>query len=171
MSHVLLFIAKWYHMRPYLRNLRQQELRAMGLLYNGNEDSLSGSTMEDVLPQPIEYAFRTRFRGGSRRRSTRLELPLFLSSSFLSHDADILRLMGSFPNITTIQHRNTDSTFPQSLPPSTRESEASVYSSPLLFPLAGDDEDLADSTWSIISSLPSTPPSEPETWIHLSDDL
>ena len=143
----------------------------MGLLYSENGDSLPEAVVEDVSPPPVEYAFRTRFRGGSRRRSPRLELPVFLSSSFLSHDADILRLMASSPNITTIQHRNTDSTFPQSLPPSTRESEASVHLSPLLFPLAGDDENLADSTWSIISSLPSTPPSEPETWIYLSDDL
>jgi len=154
--------------------LRVQELRSLGLLYNQDEDlAYESNIVHDVSPDPYVPTFRVRNRR-TGRKSTSVQLPLFLSFSFLSNDSEIIRLMNvqspAHSTPTTVQERDTPQLSPQFLPPFIKDSTARIISSPLLFPLAGDDEDLADSAWEIISSISSTPSLGPETWTVLGDD-
>lgn len=113
----------------------RQELYRMGTLYNDDEDivsdSLSNSVSCDVPVQQSIPMFIIRHgkpkRSRRSRSSWRSSLPLYLSFSGLSDDADIARLLSPSTNTTytsTIQHRtkiplssqHTDIDIPQSLP-------------------------------------------------------
>ena len=163
----------------------------MGILY-GKEDqdilSESQSTIKPELPPQfsIRPARRNRHSAASRRQ---FQLPEYLTTSLLSDNPSIAPWLlaqtanpahPSFPSRITIQHRPTyifRTPTPQSLPTSAALANSvipdiSCAASPLLFPLDRDDEELADATWDFITSSTrsSAPPSEPETWILLSDD-
>lgn len=171
----------------------------MGILYDVDEDSTSTIKPED---RPEYYIRPMRLKRNTRSsRDIQFQLPAYLAQSLLRDSPEIApwfhvqqpsnNTRPSFPSRTTIQHRApfSRSQTPLSLPPLSPSNSVSVsvsvYSpgpasvssdfsspSPILFPIARDDEDLADATWDFItSSTPrfrSTPPSsEPETWILL----
>jgi hypothetical protein len=159
----------------------------MGILYS-EPDSFVSPNIEP------EYSIRyvsKRPRRPRRRNAIHMQLPPFLTSSILSENPSIARLM-AWPNTTsepvlheTIQHRSsTVPTTPQSLPPPLSESISSTVSSDSslastsLFPTIPISISPAqeDSTWEFLDSTPatplvvSTPASELETWVILSDD-
>jgi len=169
----------------------------MGILYNDDEDIAQDTQSTTVLCDvPVQDLFPTFIiRHGkpkrSRRRSTRHSLPLYLSCSGLSDDADIARLL--FPSNTStpmIQHRtkiplvsmNTDT--PQSLPALSLSAFGSVslHGSHFLdnttfsisIPTHSFESEPSSEDWTFIQtkhhdSLSSTPLSEPETWILIDD--
>jgi hypothetical protein len=161
----------------------------MGILYNiEEEEDLPESSMKANAP-PEFYIRPARPKRRSRASNNQFQLPAYLASSLLRDSPEIAPWFAyqatkpapSFFTRTTIQHRHFPST-PQSLPATVTNSFHDLSRlaspvlcspSPILFPLACDDEDLADATWDFITSNApySAPPSEPETWILLSDDL
>ncbi|PMD58206.1 uncharacterized protein K444DRAFT_439546 [Hyaloscypha bicolor E] len=86
------------------------ELRRMGILYVGEDIAVDSESNTIVCGVPVESSgpmFSIR-QGKPRRsrRSTWRSLPLYLSFSDLSNDADIARLLSfSTPPTPTIQHR------------------------------------------------------------------
>jgi hypothetical protein len=172
----------------------RQELYRMGILYD-NKDEDNTVTCEVPFEQaPPVFILRHRKAKRSRRRSTWRSLPLYLSFSSLGDDADIARLLS--PSITdtptpmTIQHRELPSTpistdIPQSLPPTPALESATIHGSSHLLPNTpievSQPHSLSLNTtvdgWEFINTPhahqdphTSTPISEPETWILLSDD-
>jgi hypothetical protein len=177
----------------------RQELYRMGILYNNDDiaqDSQPNLVLCDVPVQQTVPMFIIRHGKPkrSRRRSTWRALPLSLSFSGLSEDADIARL--SSPSTTspipTIQHRtkiplmpllNID--IPQSLPgpPSPALGSGSLHGSHFLdnttfsisIPAPRSFETTSNSgDWTLIQtprhhSTSTTPSSEPETWILIDD--
>jgi hypothetical protein len=161
----------------------------MGILYGKDQDDMSESqsTIKPELPPQfsIRPARRSRHSPASR---TQFQLPEYLTTSLLSDNPSIAPWLlsqtatapcPSYPSRITIQHRPAyifQTPTPQSLPACALASsvapDISRVASPLLFPLDRDDEELADATWDFItnSTRSSAPPSEPETWILLSDD-
>lgn len=169
----------------------------MGILYQNEHDtdilSESDSTIKPEVP--AQFYFRpARPKRTSRNSRIQFQLPEYLATSLLSDNPEIAPwLLGqtstepsypSYPRQVTIQHRTPT---PQSLPPSLANSVipdisrvasplnfpvSGFSNSPLLFPLEHDDEELSEATWDFItaSTRSSAPPSEPETWILLSDD-
>lgn len=163
-----------------------QELRRMGILYGQDNDVLSDSesTIKPELP-PQFFVRPPRPKRQSPASRIQFQLPEYLAASLLSDNPSIAPWLlaqtagpshPSYPSRITIQHRPTYVfPTPQSLPPTLANSvipDISRMASPLLFPLDRDDQDLADATWDFITSSTrsSAPPSEPETWILLSDD-
>jgi hypothetical protein len=178
----------------------RQELYRMGILYNDEEDIAQDSQSNTVLCDvPVQqtvpmFIIRHGKPKRSRRRSTWRSLPLYLSFSGLSDDADIAKLLSPAPLPPTpkIQHRtkiplmslNTDIDIPQSLPapPSSALGSGSFYgsrfdnttfsisiASPQSFNIPSNTGD-----WTLIQtphheSTSSTPSSEPETWILIDD--
>jgi len=148
----------------------------MGILYN-DEDGAHGGENLVAHGLPLEQAAPAFvIRQGKPRRTHRMKwssLPLYLSLSDFSADADISRLLSLSPShshMPTIQHRRvslapiTTDIPPQSLPPSAL--------SPLISPLPALDCNSGDWTFIETAQTPgsSTPCSEPETWILLGDD-
>jgi len=178
--------------------LRGQELFKLGILYDVYEDEDQDVTLSTlIVPQDAFLpTFRTRANKQTKNRQQQTGLPSLLSSSLLSENADISKLLSkpsasaSILSTSAIQQRNkikskTITDVPrQSLPLTSmalalaQDNEAFPYPS-LLFPSSTtfndndyfqSDEQDSELAWSIISSTPSTPASEPETWILLSDD-
>jgi hypothetical protein len=161
----------------------------MGILY-GEYDNKLDDAAAAYLGRPKEepspmFTIRPSRRKPRRSHSQWQAIPLYLSLSDLSTDADIARLI--YPSISyteTIQHRDitTNATdIPQSLPPPSALSsltgsihildDINTNSIPINF-------DLTPGDWAFITASPHTTPvphpatpiSEPETWILLSDD-
>merc|ERR1712000_388887 len=147
------------------------ELYRLGILYNDNEDFAQNSPDSNTIScdVPIEpsvpmFILRQGKPRRSRRRSNWRSLPLYLSLSSLSDDADIARLLSLSP-FPTIQHRlstptHFDTDILQSLPPLSQQNILDFNSN------SGD--------WTFIHTPhptnPSpTPSSEPETWILIDD--
>ncbi|KAH7418393.1 hypothetical protein BKA64DRAFT_700917 [Cadophora sp. MPI-SDFR-AT-0126] len=165
------------------------ELYRLGILYNDNEDLAQDSESNiiacDVPTEPSVpmFIFRQGKPRRSRRRPNWRSLPLCLSLSSLSDDADIARLLSLSP-FPTIQHRlttlaPTPMDIPQSLPPPAMESPyhddndntISISSPP---PPQQYILDFNSGDWTFIHTPhhtdPSpTPSSEPETWILIDD--
>ncbi|KUJ21109.1 uncharacterized protein LY89DRAFT_426969 [Mollisia scopiformis] len=174
----------------------------MGILYKDDEDiaqvSKSNTVSCDVPVQhPVPmFIIRRGKPKRSRRRSTWRSLPLYLSFSGLSDDADIARLLSPSTTtspIPTIQHRtkiplmssNTDIDIPQSLPAplSSAFGSGSLQGSHFLdnttFSISIPEPHSFDTIsntgdWTFIQtphhvSASSTPSSEPETWILIDD--
>jgi len=173
----------------------------MGILYNDDEDIARDSQSNTVLCDvPVQqtvpmFIIRPGKPKRSRRRSTWRSLPLYLSFSGLSDDADIARLL--LPSTTlptpTIQHRTKipltslkiDIDIPQSLPapPSSAFGSGSLHGSHFLenttFSISIPSPHSFDTTsnsgdWTLIQtpqhdSTSTTPSSEPETWILIDD--
>ena len=175
----------------------------MGILYDDGEDS-DATIKPDVRPEYYIRPARPK-RNARASRRFQFQLPAYLAQSLLRDSPEIApwfqvqepsnNTRPYFSTRTTIQHRTSISRpqTPQSLPalspsssvcvsvstpstvPASSLSGSSHLASPVLFPLARDDEDLADATWDFITSntLPgirtssTTPSSEPETWILL----
>lgn len=162
-----------------------QELYRMGILYDSEDkDNCTASKIPSIeQAPPTSFVWRHR----KPRRSRRLRaLPLHLSLSTISTDAAIARLLSASPATTptpTIQHREVlPGTTPQSLP-SRSPSPSPALESPLLDTQHTHTHSLHHQTatalddWELITTTPpqshdevSTPSSEPETWILLSDD-
>lgn len=167
----------------------------MGILYedeNIAHDSESNTVVCDV---PVEqsvpmFIVRHGKPRRSRRRSTWRSLPLYLSFSDLTSDAEIARLLSpSNSHTPTIQHRdltigipthiNTDidTIIPQSLPPTPAFSGSMHGLNPIdNTPVSPLNSILAQHTgdWTFITAThntpgTSTPLSEPETWILIDD--
>lgn len=166
-----------------------QELFSLGILYNTDEDIVLDSESNTVLCDvPVEasippFVIRHHKFGRSRQHLNSCSLPLYLSFSGLSDDADIARLISPpTPYKRTIQHRHISfsepivTNTPQSLPtPSALESvsgSTSLYNSTVIsIPQQSFEQNAGD--WEVVNSpqsLTPTPFSEPETWI-LIDDL
>lgn len=161
----------------------------MGILYGEDQDVLSDSqsTIKPELPPQFSIRPARRNRHSPAPR-TQFQLPEYLTASLLSDNPSIAPWLlsqtatpaqPSYPTRMTIQHRPAyifRTPTPQSLPACALANsvipDISRVASPFLFPLNRDDEDLADATWDFITSSTrsSAPPSEPETWILLSDD-
>ena len=177
-----------------------QELRRMGILYVGEDIAVDSEPNTIVCGVPVESSapmFSIR-QGKPRRsrRSTWRSLPLYLSFSDLSNDADIARLLSfSAPPTPTIQHRsltiqthtNTDIDIPQSLPPTPAFTGSLLPHLVDNTPISNLDSTLSRTLrlantilpntgdWTVITTPHNTPGtltplSEPETWI-LIDDL
>lgn len=150
----------------------------MGLLYDDehiaqDSDSNTNIVSSDVPVKQSEFMFviRPGRAKRTRRRATSHSLPLYLSFSALSNDTDIARLISlstADPLSPTIQHREASENFPEPMSTGTPQSlpPTSALGSPLYI--------LDNFEWTVIdASSPtriSTPASEPETWILLSDD-
>lgn len=173
----------------------------MGILDNDDEDfgqdCKPNTVLCDVPVQQTVPTFIIRYGKPkrSRRRSTWSLLPLYLSFSGLSDDADIARLLS--PSVTptsTIQHRtkipsmslNTDIDTPQSLPApplALGSGPGSLHGSHFLdntilqisIPTPQSFETHSNTRdWTFIqtphhNSASTTPSSEPETWILIDD--
>lgn len=174
----------------------------MGILYGGEDLALDSESNTIVCEVPVEssapmFSIRQGKPRRSRRSSHWRSLPLYLSFSDLSNDADIARLLSpSTPHTPTIQHRsltiqtsiNTDIDIPLSLPPTP------AFSGSLLSHLvdntpisnSGDHSTISRSLhitntilpntgdWTFITTPHNTPGtltplSEPETWILIDD--
>jgi hypothetical protein len=172
-----------------------QELFRLGVLYNEDEDITFDSEPNNVecdVPIQIVPTFIIRPARKSRRsrRSRWQTLPLHLSFSGLSKDADILRLLSPSPcPEPTIQHRilpgTHDIDIPQSLPaPSALFSPGSSVSSPLFTCAHIYDDDTPPSSPSFLPDendwtfLPppltqhthdTSPNSNPDPWILIDD--
>jgi len=156
--------------------LSRQELYRMGILYK-DEDTVHRESNSVALDVPVQQSAPLFVIRPSRPRkrshcSTWRNLPLYLSLSDLSTDADIARFLSPPISYTsTIQHRNILTTdIPQSLPPNSASG-----SSHLLDNISLSHLDFNSGDWTFISTPPhtplvSSPSSEPETWILLSDD-
>jgi len=164
----------------------------MGILYDNKDEENTVACEAPIEQTPPMFILRHRKPKRSRRRSTWHSLPLYLSFSSLEDDADIAQLLS--PSITTtptpmtIQHREHPSTpistdIPQSLPPTSALESATIHGSPHLLPNAPvrasqpHSLPLSVDGWEFINTPQarqdphtSTPISEPETWILLSDD-
>jgi hypothetical protein len=165
----------------------------MGILYD-NEDTAhdsepntisSGVPVEQSVPMfSIRYGKPRR----SRRRSTWHSLPLYLSFSDLSNNADIARFLSpSVPQTPTIQHRDLailphittdiDTCIPQSLPPTPAFTGSGLHlnlidNTPISLSNSIHNQHTGD--WTFISAPHNTPEtatplSEPETWILIDD--
>ena len=170
----------------------RQELYRLGILYNDNEDFAQNSPDSNTIScdVPIEpsvpmFIFRQGKPRRSRRRSNWRSLPLYLSLSSLSDDADIARLLSLSP-FPTIQHRlstptHFDTDILQSLPPPALEfphhndnDKDDTISIPPLSQQNILDFNSNSGDWTFIHTPhptnPSpTPSSEPETWILIDD--
>jgi len=171
----------------------RQELYHLGILYENEDTAQDSESNTNVCDVPIErsvplFSIRYGKPRRSRQRSTRRSLPLYLSFSDLSNDADIARFLSpSIPHTSSIQSRNLailphittdiDTCIPQSLPPTPAftgsglqfidNSFVSLSHSIVHNQRTGD--------WTFITAPHNTPEtvtplSEPETWI-LIDDL
>jgi len=157
----------------------------MGILWDDYDNKLDESTAA-YLGGPKEqsapmFAIRPSRQSRCSRRSKWRSLPLYLPSSGLSHDADIARLTSPISHNPAIQHReistNVSNTtdIPQSLPPPSALSSSSrsthLLNNTNSIPI---NLDLTPGDWTFINTPSSpnstTPLSEPETWILLSDD-
>ncbi|KAL2074756.1 hypothetical protein VTL71DRAFT_8535 [Oculimacula yallundae] len=155
------------------------ELYQLGILYNDNDDLAQDTESNTIACDvPIQqsvpmFIFRQGKPRRSRRRSNWRSIPLYLSLSSLSDDADIARLL-TLPPTPTIQHRliSTPMDIPQSLPPLALEfpnhDNTISMSSPHQF------HDFNSGDWTFIhtpdhADLSTTPFSEPETWILIDD--
>jgi hypothetical protein len=148
----------------------------MGILYK-DEDTVqleSNSVARDVPVQQPAPLFVIRPSRRPRKRTHRSmwrNLPLYLSLSDLSTDTDIIRLLSPSTLYTsTIQHRETLTDIAQSLPPT-----LALGSSHFLDNISLSHHDFDSGDWTFIHTAPhdplvSSPSSEPETWILLSDD-
>jgi hypothetical protein len=165
----------------------------MGILYKDEGTALKefNSIARDVPVQqsaPMFVIRPSRPRKRAQRSSWRT-LPLYLSLSDLSTDADIARLLSPSTSYTsTIQHRDTHTTdIPQSLPTTSASGSVSAHesttplSSSAIYDLIPHEisippQSLESGDWTFINntnaSTPSltSPASETETWIFLSDD-
>ena len=160
-----------------------QELYRRGILYDDSKTA-EPSAME---PPPL-YILRQVKPRRSRRRPTWQSIPLYLSLSNLRDDNDIARLL-SPQSTTNIQHRPSHvlvKETPLSLPTS---SASALSSSSSLSAHGSSDLNFLETTslpshslepedWTFITTQQNTtsdslssPASEPETWILLSDDL
>lgn len=140
-----------------------QELYRLGILYDEDNIAESNTVSCDV---PIEqsvpmFILRHGKPRRSTRRSTPRSLPLLLSFSDLSDDADIARLLSSpLPHKSTIQHRITIrspppiSDIPQSLPPSPASALPVLSTSPNDTISLHDDSPSED--WTFITALRNT---------------
>ncbi|CAG8975583.1 hypothetical protein HYALB_00006790 [Hymenoscyphus albidus] len=173
--------------RLYGGDISDDELYRLGILYEDNTREDVGACYVPVQHDPPPYTLRyrrprrayARRAHASRRRPTWISLPLRLSLSHLRDDVDISTLISHSATTTntptkppSIQHRPlptphaTPLEISQSLPSST---------SPILIPPT--PEEVID--WEFINihktttntaTQPTTPFSEPETWILLGDD-
>ncbi|KAE9379322.1 hypothetical protein N431DRAFT_434320 [Stipitochalara longipes BDJ] len=166
----------------------------MGILYDGDNLAFDSESNTIVCGAPVEssvplFSIRQGKSRRSRRSSSWRSLPLSLSFSDLSNDADIARLLSPFsPQTPTIQHRDLtictlinsdiDINTPQSLPPNPALSG---------FLLSNLVDNLVDNTpishsiltqptgdWTLITKPHNTPGSltplsEPETWVLIDD--
>ncbi|KAK0124486.1 hypothetical protein ONS95_009438 [Cadophora gregata] len=168
------------------------ELYRLGILYNDNEDLAQDSDSNTIACDvPIEpsvpmFIFRQGKPRLSRRRSNWSSLPLYLSLSSLSDDADISRLLSLSP-FPTIQHRltqaptTTSTDIPQSLPTSALEFPYHDVNNDNTHSISSAQQhqhqhilDFNSGDWTFIHTPhhadPSpTPSSEPETWILIDD--
>lgn len=160
----------------------------MGILYESkHKDNTVACEVPSGNASPM-FVLRHRKPRRSRRRSAWRSLPLYLSFSSLGDDADIARLLSpsiaSTPTSITIQHRELPSTpnptdIPQSLPPTPAlvlGSQHFVSTTPIELEHFLPDNPTIDD-WEFITTPPThqnphptTPLSEPETWIFLGDD-
>lgn len=160
----------------------RQELHSMGILYD--DEDVAGTSVNEMQTTP---AFVIRPGKPRHTRHSAWE-KLSLDISFYNlrdHAATAPTTPPSFSCQSLIQHRpipnsNSNSindntpTIPQSLPPSSPSALESIpesresFDTPLRSPSIGD--------WTFVHTTPytpvaSAPPSEPETWILLGDDL
>lgn len=164
--------------------LGDDDLIRLGILVNDIEDLAQDSESNTIACHvPIEqsvpmFTLRHSKPRRSRRHSNRRSVPLYLSLSTLSDDADIARLLSPcIRNTPTIQHRITitqlHTDILQSLPSSALESPHLLDSTiPVSLPQHLFDLNTGD--WTFIHTPhhanPSpTPSSEPETWILIDD--
>lgn len=174
------------------------ELYRMGILYDNEgiaHDSEQNTIVSGVPVEQSAPLFSIRYGKPrrSRRRSTWRSLPLYLSFSDLSNDADIARFLSpSIPHTTTIQHHDLtiptpitndiDTCIPQSLPPTPAfpGSGSSFHLNLLDNPntLISRSQPIRNhqhaGDWTFISAPHNTPEtatplSEPETWILIDD--
>jgi len=161
-----------------LTQLREQVLRSMGILYDDlDEDvTLESSVAQDLPPRESVPIFRTSSSRRPWRTSRRPQLLLMTKHSEFNNDSDVAKHIASQPSSssdnTTQSLDMTDFNSSQSLPPSVTDPDSYniPLSSPLPFPTTFNDDELQDASWTIISTTPSTPISEPETWELLGDD-
>jgi hypothetical protein len=192
---VHLFLSSFLHIGVRSRRFEKlthprQELYRMGILYDEESiahDSESNTIVCDVpVGQSIPmFSVRLGKPRRSRRRSTWRSLPLYLSFSDLSNDADIARLLSpSVLHTPTIQHRDltiqthnmdNDTSIPQSLPP-TPAFSGFIHSLHLVdnTPISNSILHQHPGDWTFITAPhntpgTSTPLSEPETWILIDD--
>jgi hypothetical protein len=155
----------------------------MGILYGGDDLAYDSELNTIVCGVPVNnsapmFSIRQGKPRRSRRGSSWRSLPLYLSFSELSNDADIVRLLSpsTIPHTPTIQHRdlsivqtliNTDIDIPQSLPPIPAFSGSNlVDNTPISISLS--DSILPTRDWTFITTPNNTPGtvtpnSEPET--------
>jgi len=162
----------------------------MGILYGEYDGKLDGAAAVYLGRPKEEPSPMFTIRPSRRKPRSQCQkwqaIPLYLSLSDLSTDAHIARLISpSIAYTETIQHRdstsinNTD--IPLSLPPSSAFSSLTGSAhlldntNPSIIPI---NLDLDQGDWTFITNSPTTTPiphsttpiSEPETWILLSDD-
>lgn len=155
----------------------RQELYRMGILYYGTIREENDS-VGCVIQSTQMFFLRPNKPDRRTRGSTWRKLPLCLSLLDLSRDSDITgSLIPSISPKPTIQHRDFSSTITgilQSLPTtSALESTDEVLDTASNLSISFDFFDSGD--WTFIGTAPQTAPcsspsSEPETWILLSDD-
>jgi len=170
----------------------RQELYRLGILYDHEKDiaqdsldesstnTASCNVLSTICPLFVIRPGRPKrsprhFRSSSAWRS----LPLYLSFSGLSEDAEIARLLSPEPSIppsipsSTIQHRPSFpiNKFPTPVPPQSLPPQQALELPSLLF-IDNNSEwtFITTPTTNTQTSQPSTPLSEPEAWILLSDD-
>jgi hypothetical protein len=142
----------------------------LGVIYNemDNAQDEFNFVARDLPSEHVGPMFVIRQGKPRRARRSKLQsLPLYLSFSDFSTDADIVRLLSSSHPQTPIQHRTTTLStdiIPQSLP------------SPLALDFLHFIDPYSDAgDWTFIDTTRhtpqvTTPSSEPETWILLGDD-
>jgi hypothetical protein len=196
-SLLFLLMERTFQRQMYAYAFSCQELYRMGIMYDDDEDiaqnSQSNTVLCDIPVQPLvpTYIIRHGKPKRSQRRSARRSLPLYLSFSGLSDDADIARLLFSTTTLTPkIQHRtkiplmSINTNTPQSLPapPLSAFGSGSYHGSHFLnnttfsvsIPPHSFENDPNSGDWTFIQtthhdSTSSTPISEPETWILIDD--
>jgi hypothetical protein len=163
----------------------RQELYRLGILFHGQDTAQdeSNSVAREVPAQQSAPIFVIRPSRPIRRtrRSTWQSLSLYLSLSDLSSDVDIARLLcPPISHTPAIQHHDISpipiiTDIPQSLPP---PPALESMHGPLLDNIISSSSphyDFNSGDWTFIDAAYhtpqiSTPSSEPEAWILLSDD-
>jgi hypothetical protein len=138
-------------------------LFAMGILYDNEETIEPGTPVDQSSPMFVIRPYRRPKRS---RRSTWRPLPLNLSVSGLSNDADIARLL--FPCTSNTQ-TTPNHDLPIPIPPLSLPQLLESH----LMPISSSPLDLHSGDWTFVNTDTldvSTPSSEPETWITVNDD-
>jgi len=154
-----------------------QELYRLGILFDDDDFESNANGVTQALPEqpPPTFVIRPGRLRPSRRRSTWRSLQLHLSLSDLRGDTDISRLMSQPDPSPTIQHRSTNKcTLPTSVSFPSPMNGTPLSLPPIPTSALQSSSHNSSSEWTFINiptpSQDPNPPSEPETWILLSDD-